>query len=187
MTNTQIDELITVISVGCPLQTALEICNATQAEYEAERRSNPEFVRRLNRASGNAEFEQLRVIQKKGKDDNEWRASVWWLERCRPERYDGRPIKTISLDEFEAFRADVASLLHSQIHDPDDRRRLVAELRRLTSRVLPTDSPSSDGEEVTATDTHGSNTDASESFCEGEPQQSEGSRSAPWEEVDHSE
>jgi hypothetical protein len=155
MTKNQIDEIIGVIAVGCPLQTALEICNATQAEYDAECRSNPEFVRRLNRASANAEYEQLRVVQKKGKDDNEWRASVWWLERCRPDRYAPRPLKTISLDEFEAFRADVAALLHSQVHDPDDRRRLFDQLRKLTSRVQPTDSPSSDGEEDLATDGHG--------------------------------
>lgn len=138
MTEQQQTDLISFIATGCPMETALEGTGVSREEFDELLRSGAELVQRMHRGGALSEFQQLQNVKQAGRETKYWRASVWWLERCRGDRYTAKPPGTITLEQLAAFRNDLARIIDSEVHDPGTLERLLAKLSSQASHLVPT-------------------------------------------------
>ena len=134
MTEQQQTQLVTTLQLGCPLETALDFAGVLPHEFEAALLADVPFARQVMRARATPEIRHMESVRKAAADEKNWRASVWWLERCLPNRYARRPPAMVPEAEFEAFVAELIELVDTQVKDPQDHARLVANIRALESR-----------------------------------------------------
>ncbi|MGI9457214.1 MAG: hypothetical protein ACR2NU_11680 [Aeoliella sp.] len=81
MTDQQQQEICSVASVGCPRETAAASVGVSVDQIEAEIQANPAFAARLHRAEAMIEITHMQNVRQASKEEKNWRASVWWLER----------------------------------------------------------------------------------------------------------
>ncbi|WP_425396710.1 hypothetical protein [Aeoliella sp.] len=152
MTEQQANDFVSVVSTGCPVDTGLDVTGVSAEEYDEITRADGELARRARRAAGLAEFHQLRNIKEAGTDPKNWRASVWWLERCRGDRYLSKPPRTFTQQQVEAFHSDVAQLIDSQVRHQDDHERVLEKLSELADEHLDTASTTPGTDSITTPD-----------------------------------
>ncbi|MCO6045753.1 hypothetical protein NG895_17790 [Aeoliella sp. ICT_H6.2] len=132
ITEQQVHDLVGVLAAGCPVETALEATGVSPAEFELAMHGEPQFPYRAHRAGALTEVRQLQNVRLAGNEPKNWRASVWWLERCRGHRYLAKAPRTITEEQFAAFRSDIARLVDREVRHADDHDRLIAGLGELS-------------------------------------------------------
>ena len=80
-------EILALLSVGCSRRTAARYVNCTQKAIDELAQANPEFAEKLRRAEANMEIESIKNMFNAAKQEKNWRASAWLLERKSPEEF----------------------------------------------------------------------------------------------------
>ena len=136
-------EAALIASVGCDRETAAKYVGCAAEALADAAQSDPGFADALRRAEAGCEVAHMRNIQQAAREERNWRASVWWLERRLPERYARREAGAVGRRELLRFLSAVASGLAAAIHSDDDRRRVLDKLQQigesLADPLLPGD------------------------------------------------
>lgn len=90
MTSEQQKQTIGAVRLGCPLETAVALAGATPHDLRLAIEADAQFARQLDVAQAATEMTHMEIIRREAKEKDNWKASVWWLERCLPERYARR-------------------------------------------------------------------------------------------------
>lgn len=85
LTTRQKEQVLSVLRLGCRRQTALDFAGIDAAELHAEMQHDPVFASDVLHAEAVAEVQHMSRIQAAAKDDRNWRASAWWIERQRQD------------------------------------------------------------------------------------------------------
>jgi len=126
-TDAQKGQICGILSVGCDRQTAADFVGCSIIDFTRAMQHNAAFSDSVRRAEAGAELHYMRNIQQAAKDEKNWRASVWWLERRSPERFARRP-GSITDRQLSAFTATLVEIVIEEIHEPQDRERLTVRL-----------------------------------------------------------
>ena len=128
-------ECCLMISMGCDRETACNYLGKTAAELRAELQRDGAFCRQLLRAEATPEFSHMRNLYNAARDEKNWRASVWWLERRAPERYAKRAPESITAAQLRQVIEELTEAIGSEVNDPQDRRRVLARLVQIAERL----------------------------------------------------
>jgi hypothetical protein len=124
--------LCNVIAVGCPLDTAAAVVGVELAAVHHAFQADAEFAKRLTQAAAIIEYTHVNNIKIASKVEKNWRASVWWLERCVPEKYGKRDPETMPPQRFFELRAALLAAINDEVRSTADRERLRQRLLRLS-------------------------------------------------------
>jgi hypothetical protein len=81
--------VICLIQVGCSQRRAAQVAGVSERVIRYAFKHDPNFRKRMRKARGLAEYEQVQRLQEAGA--RSWRASAWLLERAFPKKYNLRP------------------------------------------------------------------------------------------------
>ncbi|QDT01279.1 hypothetical protein [Adhaeretor mobilis] len=127
LTPDQQEEVCRIALLGCDRETACLYVDCTQVELRDALNRDTAFRKRLRKAEANAEVSYMNTIHEAVKDSKNWRASVWWFERRNPERF-ARKAATVTARDLAAATAQFAAFVNEEIHDREDRERLLTRL-----------------------------------------------------------
>ena len=128
LSDEQKGRVLGVLSVGCDRETASNIVGCSVVGLVRAMRSDAEFGAAVRRTEAAVEVKHMRVVHQVVDDVKNWRASVWWLERRSPERFGKRSAGTVTSRHLKSFLAIIGNLLNDNVHDGEDRERVVARL-----------------------------------------------------------
>ncbi len=120
-----------MVSFGCDREMAAKGVGWTVHELIQVLRDDPEFAEELLRAEGHAEFQRMRLLHEATKDEKNWRAATWWLERRGQRRYSTRHVKAVTSAEIQEFIAKLVDMVFADVTREFDRERLVTSLTAL--------------------------------------------------------
>jgi hypothetical protein len=124
-----------ILSVGCDRETAANFVGCSPAEIARAMRHDKGFAATVRRTEAAAELSHMRTVHKAAKDEKNWRASVWWLERRSPERFGSRGAGTVTARHLKAFLTILGEGLNSDIHDPTDRERVMSRFKEYQTLI----------------------------------------------------
>jgi hypothetical protein len=131
MTDEQKGQVCGILSVGCDRETAANFIGCSTADLERAMHEDPPFAANVCRTEAGVELGHMRNIQQSAKDGENWRASVWWLERHAPDRFGPRSAGQVTVSQLKAFLDTVVAILNEEFRDDDQQRRLVARLDQI--------------------------------------------------------
>jgi hypothetical protein len=85
LTPRQKEQVLSVLRMGCRRKTAIDFAGVDVAELDAEMQRDAAFARDVLQAEAVAEIQHMSRVQSAAKDDRNWRASAWWIERQRQD------------------------------------------------------------------------------------------------------
>jgi len=129
-----------IVLIGCDRETASKYLGCTLGQLQGALRQDPQFAKQLARAEATPEFIHMRNLHNAAKDEKHWRVSVWWLERCAPERYARRNPDSISAAQLRQIIKQLANAIAGEVASRDDRQRLLARLANI-ARDVESDEP----------------------------------------------
>ena len=135
LTEEQQREAVLITSVGCDRETVAKYVGCTSAGLVEAMIGDAAFAASMLRAEASSELAHMRNVQQAGKDDKQWRASVWWLERRAPERYAKREIDAIGRRELVRLLGIVAAGIADVVTDVNDRKRVLERLQDLAESM----------------------------------------------------
>jgi hypothetical protein len=124
-----------ILSVGCDRETAANFIGRSPADIVRAMRQDQGFAATVRRTEAAAELSHMRTVQNAAKDEKNWRASVWWLERRSPERFGSRSAGTVTARHLKAFLTILGEGLNSDIHDAADRERVISRFKEYQTLV----------------------------------------------------
>jgi hypothetical protein len=135
LTDEQKGQIYGILSVGCDRQTAANFVSCSLADIRRAMRHDATFAAGICRAEAGAEMNHMRNIQQAAKEEKNWRASVWWLERRSPERFGPRGPGIVTSRQLKAFIEILADVLREDVRDADERQQVLARLSTLAGSV----------------------------------------------------
>jgi predicted ATP-dependent protease len=135
LTAEQKGQIYGILSVGCDRETAANFIGRSLADIVRAMRQDADFSASVRRTEAAAELNHMRTVQNAAKDEKNWRAAVWWLERRSPERFGSRGAGTVTTRHLKAFLSFIGDCLNTDIHDATDRERVLARLKQHQSIV----------------------------------------------------
>lgn len=129
-------EVCVIASIGCGREIAARYLGCSEAELETAIAKDKKFCDDLKQAEAGAELKHLRNVQRAAEDEQQWRASVWWLERRAPERY-GKAIseRAVSINRLRKFLESLAAVIAEEVQREEDRQRLLGRLETLAGEL----------------------------------------------------
>lgn len=128
-------EVVLILSVGCDRETAAKYVGCRLDELHQELAADQGFAGRVRRAEAGCELAHMRCVHQASRDEKHWRASVWWLERQRPERYARREPGAIGSQELVTFLGALAGDLADVLDDQSHRERALEAVARLSKAM----------------------------------------------------
>ncbi|TWT91005.1 hypothetical protein Mal64_14040 [Pseudobythopirellula maris] len=150
LTDEQQREACLILAVGCDRETAAKYVGCRVEDLDRQADSDADFQQRLRRAEASPELAHMRNIQQAGREEKNWRASVWWLERLAPERFARRDFGAVTRAELKRFIEALAEHIACEVQDEEDRSRLLERLRELIVGVNEEDDEIEPGREPPA-------------------------------------
>lgn len=135
LTDDQKREFCLIVLIGCDRETASKYLGCTLRQLQGALQQDSQFAKQLARAEATPEFIHMRNLHNAAKDEKHWRVSVWWLERCAPERYARRSPDTISAAQLRQIIKQLADAIAGEVASRDDRQRLLARLASIARDV----------------------------------------------------
>lgn len=142
LTDEQKGRVLGILSVGCDRETASNIVSCSVVGLVRAMRSDAGFGAAVRRSEAAVEVKHMRVVHQVVDDVKNWRASVWWLERRSPERFGRRSAGTVTSRHLKSFLAIIGNLLNDNVHDREDRERVIARLNEYKQLIDETHSVS---------------------------------------------
>lgn len=124
-----------MISIGCDRETACNYLGKTAEQLRQHLEHDLDFRSRLRRAEATPEFNHMRNLYNAAKEEKNWRASVWWLERRAPERYARRSPDALTTAQLRVFVEELAENIVGEVSDLNDRTRLLNRLLEITKQL----------------------------------------------------
>lgn len=121
----------TMLAMGCDREMAAKAVGWTVKRLRQVLKSDPEFEQVLLRAEGQAEFLRMKLLHVASKDEKNWRAATWWLERRAQKRYSRRTAKGLTTAEIQELIDELVEIVFREVTREDDRERLVTSLAAL--------------------------------------------------------
>jgi len=128
-------ECCLMISIGCDRETAGNYLSKSPHEMRDEILRDPEFAQRLLRAEAMPEFKHMRNLFEAAKEEKNWRASVWWLERRSPERFARRTPDAVSATQLRQVIEELTEAIVGEVDQQEDRQRLLNRLRNIAQKI----------------------------------------------------
>ncbi len=141
LTDDQKREFCLIVLIGCDRETACNYLGWSRSQLQNALKQDPQFAKRLARAEATPEFIHMRNLHNAAKDEKHWRVSVWWLERCAPERYARRNPDAVSAAQLRQIIKQIADAITGEVASPDDRQRLLTRLSKIAREVQDDQSP----------------------------------------------
>jgi len=135
LTEDQKREFCLIVLIGCDRETATKYLGCSLRQLQSALQQDPQFVKQLARAEATPEFIHMRNLHNAAKEEKHWRASVWWLERCAPERYARRSPDAISAAQLRQIIKQLADAIAGEVASRDDRQRLLTRLASIAQAV----------------------------------------------------
>lgn len=112
-------------SIGCDREMAAKTVGWTVSQLRQVLGDDPEFAQVLLRAEGQAEFQRMRILHNAIKEERNWRAATWWLERRAQNRYSRRMSRNVTTTEIQEFIDELVEMVFGAVTREADRERLV--------------------------------------------------------------
>jgi len=141
LTDDQKREFCLILLIGCDHETASNYLGCTLGQLQNALKQDPQFAKQLARAEATPEFIHMRNLHNAAKDEKHWRVSVWWLERCAPERYARRSPDAISAAQLRQIIKELGDAIAGEVASRDDRQRLLTRLSKIAREVQDDQSP----------------------------------------------
>ncbi|HEY4232612.1 MAG TPA: hypothetical protein VGM76_04245 [Lacipirellulaceae bacterium] len=135
LTDEQKRNACAIMSAGCDRETAAKFLSCSLFNFQREMSQDSQFAADIRQAEATSELNHLRNVQRAARDDKQWRASVWWLERRAPERFGRRSSGAITARQLEQVISHLVSLVMEEIHDVADLERVVSRMHRAASSL----------------------------------------------------
>jgi len=136
LTDAQKSQILGILAVGCDRQTAADYTGCLLADLRNHLQSDRQFLSDVCHAEAGVEVNHMRNVHAMAMGDKkDWRASVWWLERRSPERYGRRTAGDVTSRQLKAFIAILVDALETDVHNAEDRDRIIARLQSLSASV----------------------------------------------------
>lgn len=127
-----------ILAAGCDRQTAVDYLGRTLADLHGSMRHDAAFAQEVRRAEAMVELAHMRIVQDCAKEEKNWRASVWWLERHSPERFGGRPSGAMTSRQLRAFVSMLVDIFREELRDTSERRRLIERFNDIIKHLEQT-------------------------------------------------
>ena len=121
-------EILALLSVGCSRRTAARYVNCTQKAIDELAQANPEFAEKLRRAEANLEIESIKNMFNAAKQEKNWRASAWLLERKSPEEFLKKKPDVIPTGLLDTLLNRIVTLLIEECPAAVQRKGLLKKL-----------------------------------------------------------
>jgi hypothetical protein len=135
LTDEQKGQICGILSVGCDRHTAANFVGCSLADIRRAMQQDATFAADVCRAEAGAELHHMRTVQQATKEEKNWRASVWWLERRSPERFGPRGPGVVTARQLKAFIEILADALREDVRNSDDRQQVIKRLKSLADSV----------------------------------------------------
>jgi hypothetical protein len=134
LTDEQKGQVFGILSVGCDRQTAADYVGCSLGDLRRTMQRDPAFAARIRRSEAGVELSHMRIVQESATEKQNWRASIWWLERRSPERF-ARRAGVVTARQLKAFIPILVDIFNEEVHDAADRQRLIARFSRLVDTL----------------------------------------------------
>ena len=121
-------EILALLSVGCSRRTAARYVNCTQKAIDELAQNNPDFAEKLRRAEANMEIESIKNMFNAAKQEKNWRASAWLLERKSPEEFLKKKPDVIPAGLLDTLLNRIVTLLIEECPAAVQRKGLLKKL-----------------------------------------------------------
>ena len=121
-------EILALLSVGCSRRTAARYVNCTQKSIDELARTNPDFAEKLRRAEANLEIESIKNMFNAAKQEKNWRASAWVLERKSPQEFLKKKPDVIPAGLLDTLLNRIVTLLIEECPAAVQRKGLLKKL-----------------------------------------------------------
>ena len=121
-------EILALLSVGCSRRTAARYVNCTQKAIDELARTNPDFAEKLRRAEANLEIESIKNMFNAAKQEKNWRASAWVLERKSPQEFLKKKPDVIPSGLLDTLLNRIVTLLIEECPAAVQRKGLLKKL-----------------------------------------------------------
>ncbi|MGL4512312.1 MAG: hypothetical protein ACRCT8_04420 [Lacipirellulaceae bacterium] len=135
LTEEQKRDVVAILALGCDRETAAKYAGLTAAGLDDEARRDADFAVELRRAEAGCELGHMRVVQQAAREEKQWRASLWWLERRAPDRYAKRDPGLVTRRELARFLNTVAGGIAAEVRSEEDRQRVLDRLAVLAEAI----------------------------------------------------
>jgi hypothetical protein len=130
-------EIVALVSVGCSRRIAAGYVGCAVSTIRRTALRDPQFAKRLRRATYNAQVGYLKNIKKAAEKEQYWRAAAWALERLNPEDFGPRSPDTITKIQFFQFLAEVAKVVVEETGDQRRRQSILKRVNALVAALIP--------------------------------------------------
>ncbi|MBR5161448.1 MAG: hypothetical protein IKW80_07440 [Thermoguttaceae bacterium] len=117
-----------LLSVGCSRRTAARYVNCTQKAIDELAQANPDFAEKLRKAEANLEIESIKNMFNAAKQEKNWRASAWLLERKSPEEFQKKKPDVIPAGLLDTLLNRIVTLLIEECPAAVQRKGLLKKL-----------------------------------------------------------
>jgi hypothetical protein len=131
LTDEQKRHVSAVLNAGCDREGAAKYAGCSWAELHHAMALDAKFAREVRKTEATTELRHMKNVWEAAGKHDQWRASIWWLERLAPERYGPRATGLVTLRQLRFFIAQIGTILTEEVRRPDDRRRLLGRLDRM--------------------------------------------------------
>ena len=121
-------EILALLSVGCSRRTAARYVNCTQKAIDELARTNPDFAEKLRKAEANLEIESIKNMFNAAKQEKNWRASAWVLERKSPQEFLKKKPDVIPAGLLDTLLNRIVTLLIEECPAAVQRKGLLKKL-----------------------------------------------------------
>ena len=121
-------EILALLSVGCSRRTAARYVNCTQKAIDELAQANPEFAEKLRKAEANLEIESIKNMFNAAKQEKNWRASAWLLERKSPDEFLKKKPDVIPAGLLDTLLNRIVTLLIEECPAAVQRKGLLKKL-----------------------------------------------------------
>lgn len=135
LTESQQRDVLLIVGVGCDRSVAASYAGVDPRAIDATAEASGAFARELARAEANAELMHVQNIRQAAKDEKNWRASVWWLERVFPERYARKESGGVSPGDIQSLLQQVAEAIAESVQTSEERAALLRRIDSLAQQV----------------------------------------------------
>jgi hypothetical protein len=124
----QKSKILGMVFVGCSREAAADAVGWSESQLRAELKADEPFALDLAWHEGLAELHHMKLVHKATKDEKNWRASTWWLDRRSRSRKEKSSKRVITPSEITEFIEELIEITFVHVKAEEDRDRLAVGL-----------------------------------------------------------
>jgi hypothetical protein len=128
-------EILAVLASGCPRQTAAHYVGCDLKSIYNTALRDPEFAEQLYKREAHPEIFHLMNVKNASHEPRYWRASAWYLERCRPDHYASRDLDLVTHDQLARFMDRFTEMLVEEIPVDRYRKQVMARMNQFLAEM----------------------------------------------------